>query len=78
MENSRTKEQGRKAISPRLLKTQQASQYLAISVCELRLLVRKGVLPVVHLSGDSSRFRFDVRDLDGFIERSKETLNNGL
>jgi excisionase family DNA binding protein len=44
---------------------------------QLRQLVAKGQLPVIRVA-DGSRFLFDQRDLDGFIERSKCFLNNDL
>ena len=54
----------------RLLRIKQASEYLSLSPWKLRQLIQCGKLPVVQ-DTDGSPFLLDVRDLDGFVERSK-------
>lgn len=61
-------------IPPRLLKTKQAAEYLAISPWKLRNLVQEGLLPFIEDGGVTSPWRFDVRDLDAYIERSRRLL----
>jgi excisionase family DNA binding protein len=56
----------------RLLRIKEASTYLSLSPWKLRQLVADGKLPVVQ-DTEGSPFLLDVRDLDGFIERSKRT-----
>jgi excisionase family DNA binding protein len=56
----------------RLLRIKDASEYLSLSPWKLRQLVQCGKLPVVQ-DTDGSPFLLDVRDLDGFVERSKRT-----
>ena len=54
----------------RLLKTREAGAYLAISPWKLRRLVQTSKLP--HISdNDGSPWRFDVRDLDNYINEHK-------
>ncbi len=45
-------------------------RYLSLSPWKLRQLIQCGKLPVVR-DTDGSPFLLDVRDLDGFVERSK-------
>ena len=61
-------------ISPRLVKTKQAAEYLAISQWKLRNLVQQGVIPYIEDGGGTSPWRFDLRDLDAYIERSRRVL----
>jgi excisionase family DNA binding protein len=56
----------------RLLRIKQASEYLSLSPWKLRQLIQCGKLPVVQ-DTDGSPFLLDVRDLDGFVERSKRS-----
>jgi len=61
-------------ITPRLVKTKQAAEYLAISQWKLRNLVQQGLIPYVEDGGGTSPWRFDVRDLDAYIKRSRRVL----
>jgi excisionase family DNA binding protein len=54
----------------RLLRLKQASEYLSLSPWKIRQLIQCGKLPVVQ-DTEGSPFLLDVRDLDGFVERSK-------
>ena len=54
----------------RLLRIKAASEYLSLSPWKLRQLVQDGKLPVVQ-DTEGSPFLLDVRDLDGWLERSK-------
>lgn len=57
-------------ISPRLLRTKEAALYLGCASSTIRKLVHNGQLP--HIPGeDGSLWRFDVRDLDAYIETQK-------
>ena len=56
----------------RLLRIKAASEYLSLSPWKLRQLIQDGKLPVVQ-DTDGSPFLLDVRDLDGYVERSKRT-----
>lgn len=57
----------------RLLRIKAASEYLSLSPWKLRQLIQCGKLPVVQ-DTDGSPFLLDVRDLDGWLERSKRTI----
>jgi len=59
--------------NPRCLKTKDAARHLGISVWALRQEVNKGELPVVSSGEHTSSWKFDVRDLDAWIERHKIT-----
>jgi excisionase family DNA binding protein len=61
-------------IVPRLVKTKQAAEYLAISEWKLRNLVQQGVIPFIEDGGGTSPWRFDLRDLDAYVERSRRVL----
>lgn len=58
----------------RLLKVKQASEYLSVSPKKLRALIQAGDIPFVKL-GDGAPWLVDLRDLDGLIERSKQTAD---
>lgn len=76
MTNSRTDQVtvlSASAISRRrLMRIKEASTYLSLSPWKLRQLVQSGKLPVVQ-DTEGSPFLLDVRDLDGYVERSKRT-----
>ncbi len=61
-------------IAPRLVKIKQAAAYLAISPWKLRNLVQQGKIPYIEDGGGTSPWRFDVRDLDDYIEQSRQRL----
>lgn len=54
----------------RLYRTNEAATYLGRSAWQVRKLVQDGQLSVVQHS-EGGQFLFDVRDLDGFIDRNK-------
>ena len=54
------------------MRIKEASTYLSLSPWKLRQLVQSGKLPVVQ-DTEGSPFLLDVRDLDGYVERSKRT-----
>jgi excisionase family DNA binding protein len=62
------------SIARRLVKTKQAAEYLAISQWKLRNLVQQGLIPYIEDGGGTSPWRFDLRDLDAYIERSRRVL----
>jgi len=57
-------------ISPRLLRTKQAAVYLGLSVRTIRNLAQQGQLPYVS-EGNGSPWRFDLKDLERYIETHK-------
>ncbi len=57
-------------IQPRLLSTARAAIYLGVSVWTVRRLVWSGVLPAHR----GRRMRFDVKDLDAWIEKQKRRV----
>lgn len=59
----------RSAVSPRLLTVPQAASYLSTSVWAIRSLAWSKEVPHVRVG---RRVLFDLRDLDRYIERSKE------
>lgn len=56
----------------RLLRIKSAAEYTSFSQWKLRQLVHDGKLAVVQLE-DGGPFLFDLRDLDGLIERVKRS-----
>lgn len=55
----------------RLLTLREAGAYLGISTWTLRELIWRGTLPAVRIT---QKIHLDLRDLDVFIERSKERV----
>jgi excisionase family DNA binding protein len=62
------------AVAPRLVRVKQAAAYLAISPWKLRNLVQQGLIPYIEDGGGTSPWRFDIRDLDEYIERNRQRL----
>jgi excisionase family DNA binding protein len=62
----------KKAILPIRLRTREAAQYLGVSTWTMRRLVHEGKLAYTCDSEDGW-WRFDVRDLDRYVEASKRT-----
>jgi excisionase family DNA binding protein len=56
-------------LPPRLLSTPDAARYLGVSRHTIHRMIHAGELPAVHYF---KHRRVDVRDLDQFIERSKQ------
>ena len=59
--------------SRRLLRLKEAAQYVCLSPWKLRKLVQDGQLPVVKYR-ENAPWLLDVRDLDGWVERHKQTI----
>lgn len=59
-------------IQRRLLKTKEAAQLLRCSAGTLRELVRDEKIPVILFGADGHQWRFDIRDLDVFIDSHKQ------
>jgi excisionase family DNA binding protein len=59
-------------FSPRLLRTREAAKYIAVSPWKIRKLAQEGKLPYIA-DGDGSPLRFDIRDLDAYIERFRQS-----
>lgn len=57
--------------SKRLLRTKEAARYLGMSPWSLRQEVNKGELHFVSSGENTSSWKFDVGDLDAWIERHK-------
>lgn len=55
----------------RLLRTKEAAQYLCMSPWSLRQMVEHRELPYVSVGDHTSAWRFDIRDLDRWIEDHK-------
>jgi len=58
----------------RLMKLRQAAVYLNYSPSQLRILVQQGQIPYLPGRGQNGAWRFDLRDLDAFIEREKKRV----
>jgi excisionase family DNA binding protein len=52
----------------RLLPIRAAAEYLGVSQATVERLVYRGELPIVKIAGST---RYDVEDLDGYIERNR-------
>lgn len=61
----------RSGIAPRCLKTRDAARYLGMSAWALREEVKKGELHFVSSGEHTSSWKFDVHDLDAWIDRHK-------
>ena len=57
----------------RLLRLKEAAQYVSLSPWKLRKLVQDGQLPVVKY-GENTPWLLDMRDIDGWVERHKQTI----
>jgi excisionase family DNA binding protein len=57
----------------RLLRTREASEYTSLSANKLRELGTTGRIPFVQ-DREGAPWLWDVRDLDGWIERNKRTV----
>ena len=56
------------------MKLRQAAVYLNYSPSQLRILVQQGQIPYLPGRGQNVAWRFDLRDLDAFIEREKKRV----
>ena len=57
----------------RLLRLKEAAQYLSISPWKLRHIIQAGELPIIKCN-ENAPWLLDVRDLDGWVERNKQTI----
>jgi len=58
-------------LAPRCLRTKEAALYLGMSAWAIREEVNKGELHFVSSGEHTSSWKFDVRDLDAWIDRHK-------
>lgn len=65
-------------LTRRLLRIKRAAEYLSVSPATLRHLIQMGELPITKIAvkgnAENVPWLVDVRDLDGYIERNKQTL----
>lgn len=59
---------------PRLLPLKAAAQYMGLSLWSLREVIWKGLIPCVKLGPSGRKVFIDVKDIEVFIERNKETI----
>lgn len=59
--------------SRRLMRLKEAARYLCLSPWKLRHIIQSGQLPIVKYS-ENAPWLLDVRDLDGWVERNKQTI----
>jgi excisionase family DNA binding protein len=52
----------------RLLRTKEAANYLSMSPWSLRQMVERRELPYISSGDNTSAWRFDIHDLDAWIE----------
>ncbi len=57
----------------RLVRLTEAAQYLCLSPWKLRGIIQSGELPIVKY-GEDAPWLLDLRDLDGWIERHKQSI----
>jgi hypothetical protein len=62
------------SIAARLMRLKAAAIYLSMSCKELRLMIERGELEVIKGHDKNSPWRVDIRDLDNWILKNKETL----
>jgi hypothetical protein len=55
------------------MRLREAAQYLCLSPWKLRHIIQSGQLPIVRYS-ENAPWLLDVRDLDGWVERYKQTV----
>jgi hypothetical protein len=57
----------------RLLRLKPAAAYLSMSPGKLRSIVQQGELPVVKYGDGNVPWLLDVKDLDAWVDRHKES-----
>jgi excisionase family DNA binding protein len=62
----------RSTLGRRLVRTREAATYLALSEWKIREVVRDGELPYID-DGKGGPWRFDLRDLDAYVERHRQS-----
>lgn len=65
-----TRQRKRPTVVSRMLSTAQAAKYLGMGQTKFREMVHSGEIPVIR----GKYWKFDVRELDKWIERNKENL----
>jgi len=55
----------------RLLRTKEAAHYLGMSPWSLRQMVERRELPYISSGDNTSAWRFDIRDLDRWVDSHK-------
>jgi excisionase family DNA binding protein len=65
----------RSQIARRLLRTNEAAQYLGMSPGKLRRLTQSGELPIIQ-HDDHSPWLYDLHDLDNHIEKTKHRFSD--
>ena len=59
---------------PQLLTTRDVADYLGVSVDTVQRLVKTGALPAIKLGpAHNSRVRFQLDDIQGFVNRQRTT-----
>jgi excisionase family DNA binding protein len=58
-------------ITPRLLRTREAANYLGCSSWKIRKLVQDGVLAYIPAAAEFGAWWFDRSDLDRYVETQK-------
>jgi hypothetical protein len=59
--------------SRRLMRLKEAARYLCLSPWKLRRIIQSGQLPIIKYN-ENAPWLLDVRDLDGWVERNKQTI----
>jgi excisionase family DNA binding protein len=63
------------SVARRLLRLRPASDYLSVSPATLRALCQRGEIPVIRLTENGhAPWLIDRADLDGWVERTKRSL----
>jgi excisionase family DNA binding protein len=60
-------------VGKRVYRTKEAAHYLAVSPKTIRRLAQDGVLPVLQ-EMEGAPWRFDVADLDRYVEQTKHVV----
>ena len=60
-------------IEPRVLRAKAAAEYMGVGVKTVRYWVDEGRLPVITGPKRHSPWRFDVRDLEELLQKTKQT-----
>ena len=60
----------------RLLRTKEAAHYLGMSPWSLRQMVQRREVPYISSGDNTSAWRFDIRDLECWIEAHRIGPNN--
>jgi excisionase family DNA binding protein len=61
------------SVGKRIYRTKEAAHYLAVSPKTIRRLAQDGILPILQ-EKDGAPWRFDVTDLDRYIDQTKHVV----